>query len=118
MDQLNKYLHLYLGCNTNKGTLIGIRKHMLFTETWGEQIHEYDIRNVGKTVFLYLRQLSDLTEEQSQQLNKKGLAIGRPYGYTFTNHGFIYLLSISVDLFGLINSGFAIDVKSITKEEN
>ena len=29
-----------------------------------------------------------------------------------TNDGFLYLLSLSVDLFGLINSGFAKDMKT------
>jgi hypothetical protein len=51
------------------------------------------------------KQLGDLTDEQSKQLIiiKEGLAIGRPHGYTFTSYGILYLLSLSVDLFGLIN---------------
>ena len=117
MNQLNKCLHLYLGCSTNKGKIIGIRKDILFIELPDKSIEEYDIRNVGNTLFLYLRQLNDLTDEQSKQLIHEGLSIGRPYGYTFTNHGFLYLLSLSVDLFGLINTGFAKDVKTIEEKD-
>jgi hypothetical protein len=75
-------------------------------------MQECDISTVGKTVFLYLKQLGDLDDAQSKQLVKEGLSIGRPYGYTFSNRGFLYLLLIEVDLFGLINSGLAKDKKT------
>ncbi|MBC7829004.1 MAG: hypothetical protein H7122_14740 [Chitinophagaceae bacterium] len=113
MDQLDKFLHLYLGCNTNKGKFIGIRKEILFIVTEENQIEEYVIQNVGNSLFLYLRQLTDLTNDQSKRLIQEGVSIGRPYGYTFTNHGFVYLLSLNVDLFGLINSGFAKNIKTL-----
>lgn len=100
MNQLAKYLHLYIGCNTNKGIFLGIRKAILFIQTEQDSIVEYNIQNVGSTLFLYLKQLSDLTEEQSNQLIKEGIVIGRPHGYTFSNYGFLYLLSLGVDLFG------------------
>jgi hypothetical protein len=117
VNQLGKCLHLYLGCNTNKGKFIGIRKDILFIQTKEELMEEYNIQNLGNTLFLYLRQLSDLTDEQSNQLIKEGFSIGRPYGYTFTNNGFLYLLSLSVDLFGLINSGFAKDMKTFSEKD-
>lgn len=111
MNQVGKYLHLYIGCNTNKGIFLGIRKNILFIQSEDESTEEYDIEDLGSTLFLYLKQLSDLTGEQSKQLIKEGLVIGRPHGYTFTNYGFLYLLSLSVDLFGLINAGYARDMK-------
>ena len=117
MNQLGKYLHLYIGGNTNKGIFIGIRKDILLIQTEEKLIEEYDIQNVGNTLFLYLRELSDLTDEQSKQLIKEGLAIGRPHGYTFTNYGFLYLLSLSVDLFGLIPAGFARDMKTLNEKD-
>ena len=117
MNQLGKYLHLYLGCSTNKGKFLGIREDILLIQTKEKLIEEYNIPNVGNTLFLYLRQLSDLTDEESKQLIKEGLSIGRPYGYTFTNYGFLYLLSLSVDLFGLINSGFAKDMKTLSEKD-
>ena len=117
MNQLGKYLHLYVGCNTNKGIFIGIKKDILFIQTEEKLADEYDIRNVGNTLFLHLRQLSDLTDEQSKQLIQEGLSIGRPHGYTFTNYAFLYLLSLSVDLFGLINAGFAKDIKTLNEKD-
>jgi len=113
MDHLEKCLSLYLGCDTNRGRFMGIRKNTLFIQTGEELFEEYDTQNVGLTLFLYLRQIDDLTDEQRKQLIKEGLVIGRPYGYTFSNHGFLYLLTLSVDLFGLINAGFARDIKTI-----
>ena len=117
MNQLGKCLHLYLGCNTNKGKFIGIKEDILLIQTKEDQKEEYKIENVGNTLFLYLRQLSDLTDEQSNQLIKEGFSIGRPHGYTFSNFGFLYLLSLSVDIFGLIHSGFAKDIKTLGKKD-
>ena len=113
MNQFDKCLHLYIDCNTNKGRFIGIRKDILIIETEEQGVEEYSIQNLGNTLFLYLRQLNDLSEEQSKELVKQGLSIGRPYGYTFTNHAFVYLLSLGVDLFGLIHSGVAKDIKTL-----
>lgn len=107
MNQLDKCIHLYIGCDTNKGKFIGIKKDTLFIQTEGQMAEEYKIESLGNSLFLYLRTLSNLTSEQSKQLIKEGFSIGRPHGYTFSNHGFLYLLSLYVDLFGLINSGFA-----------
>ncbi len=81
-------------------------ENTLFIQTEDKINKEYTIQNLGQTLFLYLRELNDLTDEQRKQLIKEGLVIGRPYGYTFSNHGFLYLLSLSVDLFGLIKAGF------------
>jgi len=110
MELLHECLHFYLGCDTNKGKFIGIRMKTLWIEPGEKDIEEYDISHVGKSLFLHLRQLSDLTEDQSKQLNKEGFSIGRPSGYAFSNHAFLYLLSLRVDLFGLISAGFALHV--------
>ena len=108
MQRLQKCLHFYIGCQTNLGQLIGVRQNFLFTQSKIEQaIAEYDLQLLGKTIFLYLQRLDDLNEEQSKELIKRGIAIGRPHGYTFSNEGFLYLLSLHVDLFGLISSGYA-----------
>jgi hypothetical protein len=108
MRRLDKCIHFYIGCNTNKGKLVGVRLDYLLIQVEGEQdITEYDTQLLGDNVFLYLQRLSDLNEEQSKELIKRGIAIGRPNGYTFSNEGFFYLISLNVDLFGLINSGYA-----------
>lgn len=113
MNELGKYLRFYIGCNTSQGIFLGIKTDILFIQADRESIVEHRIKDVGNTLFLYLSHLSDLTTEQSKQLIKEGLVIGRPHGYTFTNHAFLYLLSLSVDLFGLINAGYAKDLKTI-----
>ena len=85
----------------------------LFIQNKEKQTEEYKIQNVGSDLLLYLRQLNDITEEQSKQLIEEGFSIGRPHGYTFSANGFLYLLSLSVDLFGLIKSGLACDITQI-----
>ena len=109
MSRIDKCLSLYIGCETNKGKLVGVVKDSLFIQNGDQSITEHNKQSVGQTVFLYLRKLSDITDEQSQELNKKGFNIGRPSGYTFSNEAFLYLLSLRVDLFGLISSGLAKD---------
>ena len=117
MNDLRKCLHLYLGCNTSKGKFIGVSNDTLLIQTEEKLVEEYNIADIGNTLFLYLRQLSDLSDEQSTKLISSGFSIGRPYGYTFTNYGFLYLISLDVDLFGLINSGFARDIKTISEKD-
>lgn len=112
MSRLDKCLAFYIGCETNKGRLVGIIKDSLFIQKAQESIEEYNQDSLGQTLFLHLRKLSDITAEQSQELNNKGFNIGRPSGYTFSNDAFIYLLGLHVDLFGLIGSGIAKDLKT------
>ncbi|HEV8506525.1 MAG TPA: hypothetical protein VGQ53_14030 [Chitinophagaceae bacterium] len=109
MSRLDKCLPLYIGCETNKGKLVGIVKDSLFIQNGEQSVTEYNKHALGQTLFLYLKKLGDITDEQSQELNKKGFNIGRPSGYTFSNEAFLFLLSLHVDLFGLINSGLAKD---------
>lgn len=113
MSRLEKCLPLYIGCETNKGKLVGIVKDSLFIQNGEDSIAEYSKHSIGQTIFLHLQKLSDITDEQSQELNKKGFNIGRPSGYTFSNEAFLFLLSLHVDLFGLISSGMAKDLKII-----
>ena len=116
MDTTFKCLTLYIGCSTNKGRFIGFRERTLIIQAADGVIEEVDIGSVGDTLFLYLMQLNDLDDVQRKQLVKDGLVIGRPHGYTFSNRGFLYLLSLDVDLFGLIQSGFAKDLDTIDKK--
>ena len=113
MSRLDQCLPLYIGCETNKGKLIGVVKNSLLIQNGQQSVTEYDKEVVGQTLFLHLQRLSDITDEQSSELNKRGFNIGRPSGYTFSNDAFLFLLSLHVDLFGLINAGFAKDAKTI-----
>jgi len=110
MSRLDKCLPLYIGCETDKGKLVGVVKDSLFIQNGEQSITEYSRTSLGQTLFLHLKKLSDITDEQSQELNKKGFNIGRPSGYTFSNEAFLFLLSLHVDLFGLIASGLAKDI--------
>ncbi len=112
MRRLDKCIHFYIGCDTNKGKLVGIKQECLLVQAEYEgSITEYSTQILGSSLFLYLQHLNDLTEEQSKELIKRGIAIGRPNGYTFSNEGFLYLISLNVDLFGLIKSGYAKPIK-------
>ena len=108
------WIQLYIGSETNKGVLIGVVNDILFIQLKRKQeIVEYSKEELGTTIFLYLRKIGDLTQQQSDELISKGFAIGRPSGYSFSNEAFLYLLSLSVDLFGIINSGFAKDINKL-----
>ena len=111
MRRLDKCIHFYIGCDTNKGKLIGVTTEILLVQAEGGTVTEYGKQILGSSLFLYLQNLNDLTEDQSKELIKRGIAIGRPNGYTFSNEGFLYLISLNVDLFGLISSGYAKPIK-------
>jgi len=112
MSRLEKCIPLYIGCETNKGRFVGMVKDSLFIQNGEHTTSEFSKQLLGQTVFLHLKRLSDITDQQSQELNRKGFNIGRPSGYTFSNDAFLYLLSLHVDLFGLINAGMAKDLKT------
>ncbi len=119
MRRLNKCLHLYIGCQTNIGQLVGVKKDCLFIQANDTQvISEYQTQLLGNNIFLYLQHLDNLTEEESKELIKKGIAIGRPNGYTFSNEGFLYLLSLNVDLFGIIISGYAKNINDVSSKSS
>lgn len=87
---------------------MGIKHEYLLVQAEGEkEIAEYDTELLGNSIFLFLQRLTDLSEEQSKELIKRGIVIGRPNGYTFSNESFYYLITLNVDLFGLIDSGYA-----------
>ena len=110
MDRLDRCLPLYIGCETNKGQLVGIIGDRLFIQAPGkEPIVEYHKQVLGKSLFLYLQKIGDIADHQSNELIEKGFSIGRPSGYSFSNEAFLYLLGLQVDLFGMIKSGIAKD---------
>ena len=113
MTRLEKYINFYIGCDTNKGKLIGVKQKCLIVQ--GEDgITEYDIEDLGVSLFLHLQQLNQLSEAQSKELINRGIAIGRPNGYTFSNEGFYYLITLNVDLFGMIKCGYAKNIHEVS----
>jgi len=76
-------------------------------------VENYEMSALGTSVVLHLKKLSDLTREESVELINNGFNIGRPKGYSFSPEAFLFLVKLNVDLFGLIQHGFAKDIKSI-----
>ena len=59
MSRLDQYIHLYIGCETNKGKFSGLVSNSLFIQHNGKMV-EYDKEVLGKTLFLHLRKLRDI----------------------------------------------------------
>ena len=107
MKSIAYYLRFYLGCQTDKGRLIGLDSNMAYTASGDGTIYGHDIHASDFSIKPYLKRLSKLTESQSLELINQGFSIGRPKGYSFSPGAFLYLLSLNVDLFGLIDVGWA-----------
>ncbi|MEP6583717.1 MAG: hypothetical protein ABJA90_05610 [Ginsengibacter sp.] len=105
-----EYLHLYLGCNSNLGKLIGINEKSYFIQKEDEEIIERTFFD-KPGIKLLLRKISDLNGAESAILNDKGLSIGRPKGFSFSPEAMLYLLDLRIDLFNLINEDLAIEVQ-------
>jgi hypothetical protein len=106
--QLKDYLHLYLGCQ--------IRFHSNLTGTWGiwNKMTYSDIElavahiGFGEKCQIQLRPLSDMTEEEMLEVDIDIPNISSEYE-KLTPKAFTQLLQWGFDLFGLIESGLAID---------
>ena len=107
--KIYEYLHLYLGCNTNLGKLIGVNEKSYFIRSEDGEIIERTFFD-EPMIKLLLRKISNLNTEESSILNQKGLSIGRPRGYSFSPDAILYLLALRIDLFNLIAEGLAIDM--------
>lgn len=107
-----QWFAFYLGCKTNHGELIGIKGNLIMTKSENGNIVEFDTGDAAFPVKLLLRKINSLSPEQSVELISKGFSIGRPTGYSFSPAAILFLLSIQVDLFGLIELGLATDIKN------
>jgi len=108
-------LGLYIGCQTSEGKLIGINQDTVYTESHEGLVKEHEISKLGLSFKLLLKKINTLSAEESTLLIKKGFSIGRPNGYSFSPEAVLYLSSLGVDLFGLIESGYAEEIK-VSKE--
>ncbi len=107
--KVNQYLHLYLGCNTNLGQLTGVNENSYSIRMKNGEITERAFAD-EPVIRLFLRKISDINVEESAALNRLGLNIGRPKGYSFTPEAMLYLLNLRIDLFNLIAEGLAIEI--------
>jgi hypothetical protein len=103
--KIEDYLHFYLGRNTNKGLLVGISMTSYYIDVNGETI-AIDKHESIKPI---LRTMRSLTADEIEQLHLKGLSIGQRKGFSFTPEAIVYLLSLGIDIFNLINEGLAIE---------
>jgi len=114
--KIEDYLPFYFGCRTNEGELIGISMQTIFIRTVHGTIVQHDVGNPDFSVKPFLKRLNHLSADESSSLIEKGFSIGRPMGYSFSPSSFLYLLSLHVDLFGLIDSGLALDIADLRKD--
>ena len=105
-------LGLYIGCQTSEGKLIGINQNSVYIESHEGLVKEHEISKLGVSFKLFLKKLNSLSAEESNLLIKKGFSIGRPNGYSFSPEAILYLSSLGVDLFGLIESGNAEEIRT------
>ena len=107
--KIENYLHLYLGCDTNYGRLVGINGSTCFLLSQNGEINQEDLNNGNQSIKPILRKFSDLSIIESTELNNRGISIGQRKGYSFTPDAVVYLLNLHIDLFNLIAHGLAID---------
>jgi hypothetical protein len=107
--KIENYLHLYLGCDTNYGKLVGIKGSVCFILSQNGEINQEDLNNGNQSIKPILRKFNDMSIIESTELNKKGISIGQRKGYSFTPDAVLYLLSLRIDLFNLIANDLAID---------
>jgi hypothetical protein len=110
LRNIEYYLPLYLGCHTNKGKLVGIHEQIIITQSEDGNILKNDSSQKGTAIKPILKKLSNISGNESTELIRLGFNIGRPSGYSFSPNAFMFLLSLHVDLFGLIEAGLAIEM--------
>jgi hypothetical protein len=140
MKELKDFIHLYLGCecvigdSNVKETIQAVSEYSICT---GSNKHGVDSWYKIPSVKPILRPLSDMTEEEKvtlfdleisnyseykSKLIAVDLWIQRWQRYPSTEFGkwfpktFLFLLSKHFDIFGLIESGLAIDSKTLKEK--
>lgn len=121
MKELKDYLHLYLGCRIkskggNFGDLVSVSNDGMSIVVYDkDKIHDPRGLCVNSDWLLpILRPLSDMTGEEREEI-KNVLPLGKKHDLHFFEDikdaakVFSWLLSKHFDLFGLIESGLAID---------
>ena len=119
MKELKDYLHLYLGCKVEYGyeetkrigTLVGK------DDLVGWQVNTYKVLAPyqyvrDELIKPILRPLSDMTEDEKNNLSWEW-KVDYDFKPIFRPDQFLFLLSKNFDLFGLIESGLAIDITTL-----
>lgn len=113
MKQIKDYLHLYLGCDcVIKGEeevkkITGISYDDTQRIWWAYFENEENCYAMIDDVAPILRHIGDITNEEKENIEGSDWT---PNGsWEYTPETFKYLLSIGVDLFGLIDEGVAVN---------
>ncbi len=107
----NEYMHLYIGCDTNLGKLVGVNERKYFIQLANGEIMERGL-DEKQPAKLLLRKISDLNLAESTELSSKGFSIGRPRGYSFSPEAILYLISLRIDIFNLIANDLSIEIQN------
>jgi hypothetical protein len=111
--KIEDYLHLYLGCDTNHGKLVGINGSTCFILSQNGEIKLADLNDQSQSIKPILRKFSDMNNNESTELNNKGISIGQRKGFSFTPDAVLYLLNLRIDIFNLIAEGLATDLSQL-----
>lgn len=133
MKSINDYLHLYIGCelfgiyycdeSERRGILTGVTNggtecEIQFYLEDGINVSEEPDWQESNKVKLILRPLNSMTEEEDTEVLELNNWVQFDYDRKFnTPECFKYLLSKGFDLFGLIESGLAIEKTKELKTE-
>jgi hypothetical protein len=124
--KISDYLHLYLGCDLYTGTgkvkLVAVQKEAIPCCEFRIIVLNGNVTHEAKNVKLLLRRLSSMSEKELQECGNMvydfsddpELNNHKPQDFEIcAPEQFHYLLSKGFDLFGLIDSGLAIDKETI-----
>lgn len=124
MRDIRQYLHLYIGCQVEaivhyqttsrrvQGKLVGVDNGIPILRLKDINGIEWDNDYKTNEITLILRPLSSMTEEERNEL--RALQPAGEDMFWVKNLGIpaFYMLSKGFDLFGLIDSGLAIELKT------
>lgn len=128
---IKDYLHLYLGCECEalvkysetsqkwvKGYLAGIVKGKPQAQLYDAFGNAWELLHETEEIKPILRPLPDLTNDEAKVLGyNRAIDWWRDHGHfgTHSAKNFAYLLKQGFDLFGLIESGLAIDKTKLNR---
>lgn len=125
MKEIKDYLHLYLGCECKRmgeattSKLTGVSYDDTQRIWWAYFEGEESGHSQFPDVFPILRPLTDMNDEEKDWFGWDTETLYHTFNnlnhkiYYFHCDEFLYLLKQGFDLFGLIESGLAIDKKTL-----
>ena len=69
--KIEEYLHLYLGCNTSHGKLVGINGSTCSILSQNGEIKLVDLKDKSQSIKPILRRFCDMSINESTELNNR-----------------------------------------------